>query len=25
VFDLFETGNLERLFAGERVGTLIQS
>lgn len=25
VFDLFETGNLERLFAGERVGTLIQT
>ncbi|AFD25768.1 UMP kinase [Deinococcus gobiensis] len=25
VFDLFQEGNLERLFRGERVGTLIQS
>ena len=25
VFDLFQQGNLERLFRGERVGTLIQS
>lgn len=25
VFDLFQAGNLRRLFAGERVGTLIQS
>lgn len=25
VFDLFEPGNLERLFRGERVGTLIQA
>lgn len=25
VFDIFQEGNLERLFSGERVGTLIQS
>jgi uridylate kinase len=25
VFDIFEEGNLARLFRGERVGTLIQS
>jgi uridylate kinase len=25
VFDMYQEGNLEKLFAGERVGTLIQS
>ena len=25
VFDIFQEGNLERLFRGERVGTLIKS